>query len=278
MQRVIKKPRCANHKVIARKKSRLPILDRILVTDIDNTLLGDDKALVALIQSIKDGRKLKGNHKIGLAYATGRHLENVLNLIDLENLPTPDFLISSVGSEIHYGQNMLEDYGWRQHIDYRWRPKELRKALLDMPGLKLQPAKVQRAHKVSYFINPQKAPPIREIQAHLRHLDLHAKLIYSHGEFLDLLPVRASKGLAIRYLSIKWGLPPERILVAGDSGNDEDMLRGNTLGLVVGNHSPELAKLKGRERVYFAEQHYAWGILEGMQYYDFMGDMFVPDE
>jgi len=87
---------------------------------------------------------------------------------------------------------------------------------------------------------------------------------------LDLLPVRASKGLAIRYLSIKWGLPPERILVAGDSGNDEDMLRGNTLGLVVGNYSPELLRLKGREGVYFAEGHYANGILEGMQFYDFL--------
>lgn len=185
-------------------------------------------------------------------------------------------MITSVGSEIHYGHGMLEDDAWVRHIDYRWRPKELRQALIDVPGLKLQPTRDQRVHKVSYFINPSKAPTVREIQAHLRHLDLHAKLIYSHGKYLDLLPVRASKGLAIRYLSIKWGLPPERILVAGDSGNDEDMLRGNTLGLVVGNYSPELTRLKGRERVYFAEGHYAHGVLEGMQFYDFLGELAPP--
>jgi len=64
--------------------------------------------------------------------------------------------------------------------------------------------------------------------------------------------------------------------VAADSGKDEDMLRGNTLGLVVGNYSPELTRLKGRERVYFAEGEYAWGILEGMQFYDFLGELIIP--
>lgn len=278
LQRVIDKPRSANHQISTRKKSRLPILDRILVCDIDNTLLGDDKALKALIKTIEEGRKLKGHHKIGLAFATGRRLESAQQVMEEENLPMPDFLITSVGSEIHYGHGMLEDYAWKQHVDYRWKPKELRKALVDIPGLKMQPGIAQREHKISYFINPDKAPTVREIQAHLRHLDLHARLIFSHGEFLDLLPVRASKGLAIRYLSIKWGLPPERILVAGDSGNDEDMLRGNMLGLVVGNYSPELARLKGRGRVYFAESHYAWGILEGMTHYDFLGDITIPGE
>jgi len=246
------------------------------VCDIDNTILGDDKALKALLKELKNRRHTHGHHKVGLAFATGRCLESALEVISLEKLPIPDFLITSVGSEIHYGHGMLEDESWARHIDYRWKPKELRKALIDTLGLRLQPGKEQRVHKLSYFINPKKAPTIRDIQAHLRHLDLHAKLIYSHGKFLDLLPVRASKGLAIRYLSIKWGLPPERILVAGDSGNDEEMLRGNTLGLVVGNYSPELARLRGRERVYFAEGEYAWGILEGIQFYDFLGELVIP--
>jgi sucrose-phosphate synthase len=275
---VVDKPRRSNHQVATRNKSRLPIMDRILVCDIDDTLLGDDKALRKLLETIKEARKLKGSHKIGLAFATGRKLESAQEVMKEEKLPTPDFLITSVGSEIHYGHGMLEDYGWRQHIDYRWKPDELREALVNITGVEPQPADAQREHKISYFVEPEIAPSVREIQAQLRHLDLHARLIYSHGKYLDLLPVRASKGLAIRYLSIKWGLPPERILVAGDSGNDEDMLRGNTLGLVVGNYCPELARLKGRERVYFAEGHYAWGIMEGMEYYDFLGDIIIPDE
>ena len=87
---------------------------------------------------------------------------------------------------------------------------------------------------------------------------------------MDFIPIRASKGLAIRYIAFRWGLPIENLIVAGDSGNDEEMLRGDTRGVVVGNYSKELEKLRGSERIYFAEKHYANGILEGIQHFGFL--------
>jgi sucrose-phosphate synthase len=95
-------------------------------------------------------------------------------------------------------------------------------------------------------------------------------LIYSHDKYVDILPYRASKGKALRYLSYKWEIPLNNFLVCGDSGNDEEMLRGETLGAVVGNYSPELAKLKGQRKIYFAKQKYAHGILEAIQHYKFI--------
>ena len=83
--------------------------------------------------------------------------------------------------------------------------------------------------------------------------------------------------MALRYFAARWGLPPERILAAGDSGNDEEMLTGNTLGVVVGNHDPELDAIRGSPRIYFADGEYAWGILEGIEHYDFMGRIEIPD-
>jgi sucrose-phosphate synthase len=59
----------------------------------------------------------------------------------------------------------------------------------------------------------------------------------------------------------------DRFLTAGDSGNDKDMLLGDMMGIVVGNHSSELAPLRGRSRVYFATLHCAAGILEGIRHY-----------
>ena len=59
--------------------------------------------------------------------------------------------------------------------------------------------------------------------------------------------------------------------MAGDSGNDEDMLRGEMLGIVVGNHEPELDKLRGLRNIYFAQGPYADGILEGFEHYHFPG-------
>jgi sucrose-phosphate synthase len=62
----------------------------------------------------------------------------------------------------------------------------------------------------------------------------------------------------------------DEVLVAGDSGNDADMLRSGALGVVVKNHSSELRYLRGRERIHFAESSYARGILEGIARHDFL--------
>jgi sucrose-phosphate synthase len=48
--------------------------------------------------------------------------------------------------------------------------------------------------------------------------------------------------------------------------------------VVVSNHTPELERLRGRPRVHFAKSPHARGILEGIDCYDFLGDIRVPPE
>ncbi len=254
-------------------KSRLPTADRILVCDIDNTLIGDREALERLLALLADY-----HGHIGFGVATGRRIESARKVLREWGVTMPDFFITAVGSEIHYGPKLVEDSGWLRHIDFRWEPAAVHTALQDVPGLRLQPKEEQRAFKISYFVDPERAPALREIKRRLRKKDLHVNVIYSHQAFLDILPVRASKGAALRYFADKWGIPVEHILVAGDSGNDEDMLGGETLGVVVGNHSSELEHLRGGERIYFAEGAYAWGILEGIEHYDFLGSFRLDAE
>lgn len=259
-------------RLVPQARSRLPTVDRILVCDVDNTLLGDMDGLRELLQRLR-----KADHHIGFAVASGRNIDSTLKVLKEWGVPVPDILITAVGTEIHYGHGMVCDEVWQKHIDHRWEPGPLREAMKDFPGLKLQPKDDQREHKISYYLGSD-APSRREVVRHLRKLDLHANVIYSHQSYLDLLPIRASKGLALRHIGMKWGLLPERFLVAGDSGNDEEMLSGYTLGVVVGNHSQELERLRGQEWIYFADGNYAWGILEGIDYYDFFGDMQFIEE
>jgi len=253
-------------------KSRLPQVDRILVSDIDNTLLGDKEALAALKQLLEE----KGD-RTAFAVATGRRIDSARDVIAEMDAPQPDFWISSVGSEIHYGRQLAADVDWTRNIHYRWDEHAVREALKRVPGLKLQPKIDQRGHKASFFMDPTKAPTPVEIEKKLREIGLRAKVIFSHGQFLDVLPVRASKGLAIRWVAHRWGIPMERVMVAGDSGNDEGMLAGKSLGLVVANYSEELEKLRKLERVHFASREYAWGIIEGIERYDFLGEIRQPD-
>ena len=70
----------------------------------------------------------------------------------------------------------------------------------------------------------------------------------------------------------------DHVLVAGGSGADEDMMRGNTLAVVVANrHHEELSQLENLEGIYFASQSHAAGILEAMNYYDFFDRCAVPE-
>ncbi|MEW5992791.1 MAG: HAD-IIB family hydrolase [Candidatus Zixiibacteriota bacterium] len=253
-------------RLIQPAKSRLPTIERMVICDIDNTLLGDDDALKELVT------RINGDAGLGFGVATGRHLSSALRILNENDVPIPDVLITSVGTEIHYGRQLRADTDWQRHIDYRWEREHLQRLLDGVPGLRLQPKENQRRHKLSYYIDPDKAPPIRGLLRHLRQHNLSANLIYSHQAYLDLLPIRASKGQAVRYLAAKWGLAPQRMLVAGDSGNDIEMLRGDTLGVVVGNYSPELRHLRGEPQIYFATSHYARGVLEGLEHYSFLAD------
>jgi len=82
-----------------------------------------------------------------------------------------------------------------------------------------------------------------------------------------LLPFRAGKGNAVRYLSYKWKVPLEQFITAGNSGNDKDMLTGKTKGIVVANYSPELEELKDNKFIYFTKQPLSKGVLEGIHFY-----------
>ena len=257
-------------------KTRLPTVDRLAFSSLDNALFGDESALRQLMVQLR-----KHGRQIGYGIATGRSLDSTLRIMKRHGLPLPDVLVTSVGTAIHYchnGRRVVEDAYWNRHIDYRWEPKKLLKIMRRVPGVKLRPDSEQTEFKISYDIDPNVTPTAREIKRLLRQNDLHAKIVMTENRLLDLLPIRASKGLAIRYLAIKWGIPVGHTLVIGDSGNDEEMLLGDTLGVVVGNHSPELTKLRGKARIYFAKGNFANGILEGLAHYHFLTDITIPEE
>ena len=69
----------------------------------------------------------------------------------------------------------------------------------------------------------------------------------------------------------------DQFLVAGGSGAEEHMMRGNTLAVVVENrHHEELSLLPEVDRIYFAAGRYAAGILDAVDHYDFFGACRVP--
>ncbi|PPD03814.1 MAG: HAD family hydrolase [Methylobacter sp.] len=236
-----------------------------IFTALDNTLLGDDQGLEQFVNLIREKRR-----KCLFGIATGRRLDAVLAILKQNRIPRPDILITSLGTEIYFMPQLLADIAWSYHIDHLWTPQVLRRVLGNLPGLTPQPKREQSRFKISYYYDSERAPPMEEILALLRQKELSVNPTLSFGQFLDIVPARASKGQALRYVAQQWDIPLERILATGGSGGDYDMVSGNTLGVVVANrHREELANLSDMEQVYFAEQPNSWGILEAIEYYDF---------
>ena len=142
----------------------------------------------------------------------------------------------------------------------------------------MQEAEHQSEFKISYEVDARKAPTTSKIKKFLREAGVRAKVVMSLGMYLDVIPVRGGSDLSMRHVLWKWGFAPEHVLVAGDSGNDAGMLLGRTLGVVVANHSKELNRLKNRPRIYFAQASHAAGILEGIEYYNFMDKIVIPND
>ncbi len=247
--------------------------DRAIVTDLDKSLLGDPEALEHFIDVIRENRK-----QATFGIVTGRRLNSALRVLRQYDIPRPDVLITSLGTDIYYAPNLTQDTHWREHIDQAWNPRAVKRLLADLPGLKRQPLKEQGEFKISYFYDPGQAPSPEEITSLLLKGDQTVNIFVSFGQFLDIVPVRASKGAALRWFAAQRDVPLECILAVGGSGADEDMMRGNTLAAVVANrHDEELSDLTEIDRIYFADKAHAAGILQAMSHYDFFGSCRVPE-
>lgn len=247
---------------------RLKLADRMILTDIDGTLISETGDYTGL-EELKSLLRQRG-HRFAFGIATGRSLDKVQDVLTRHDIPAPDVIISSVGTYIYYGYNPQSlDKGWLTHIDYRWDPAALRARLATLPGVLLQEEANQNPFKLSYYLQDP-ALDAEQVRTALGRLADHVTVLITQSAYLDLLPKRASKGRAVRYIGNKWSIPLSRIVVCGDAGNDLDMFTGVTRGIVVGNHAPEMEALRGLRRTYFAQAPSAAGILEGLDHFRFL--------
>ncbi|GAB3675668.1 HAD-IIB family hydrolase [Salinisphaera aquimarina] len=236
----------------------------LLLCDIDGTLVGCPRGVDAF------NSWLPGQTHMAFGVATGRSFHSALLILEQAGIDWPDVLISSVGAEIHClaadGVTYERDQAWQRHIDHDWSRAAIVDALAGVPELVPQAALEQRVHKISYLC----APGI-DIADRLRGLladrGLAATVIHSHDRCVDILPARASKGTAVAWLAKREDIAIGQVYVAGDSGNDRDMLAASPCAIVVANHRDELATGPGLEHAYFARTSHARGVIEGVAHF-----------
>ncbi|MBK9118280.1 MAG: HAD-IIB family hydrolase [Phycisphaerales bacterium] len=242
-------------------------IQRLLTTDLDGTFLGDDSAMRSLWEELRSAG-------IAVAFSTGRHLRSIEAYFARQpGTYQADACLCMVGTEIFTWQDgrYVLDTDWQRVIGRGWNHGAIHRLMRDIPMARPQADEWQSPFKCSYHLDTQVAPRLQEIRGRLAAHGLKAKVIHSAGEYLDLIPARAGKGEALRYLARAWELPADAVITAGDTGNDLDMMRAD-LGfraIVVGNASPELACQK-QPHIYHARAKHAAGIREGLRHYGWL--------
>lgn len=245
----------------------------LFVTDLDNTLIGDDFALATLNGILKKSRETEGTK---IVYATGRSLTLYRELTTEKEMLVPDALIAAVGTEIYFDpEDDSFNAQWANWLARNWDREAVLATTAHYSDLVLQPEIEQGAFKVSFYVSEQIATElIPRLQSNLQQRGLAVKLIYSGGKDLDILPAGADKGLAVRFLQRHWNANDEQTVVCGDSGNDIALFStGEARGIIVGNAKPELREWFSQNQTnyrYLATGRYANGILEGLRHFCFI--------
>ena len=166
----------------------------LLITDLDNTLVGDDLATYTLNKYL-----LSKRHKLYLIYATGRSYSSALQLMHEKQLLEPDYWVTGVGTEIYHESN--RDNLWECHISDKWEPQVIISIAQSFKQLLPQSYKEQNPWKISFCLNkPQNLGVLEELRSQLNDLKLVYQIIFSSGRDVDIIPYKANKGLAITYL------------------------------------------------------------------------------
>ncbi|MEJ2730589.1 MAG: HAD-IIB family hydrolase [Deltaproteobacteria bacterium] len=199
-------------------------------------------------------RRLVEHPHIYLAYVSGRDRKLIYDAIEEFYLPPPDYAIGDVGTTLYRVTNddwqLSED--WRDEIGKDWKGlsrEGLADCFEDMGDIRLQEPEKQTRYKLSFYTdqNIDHQRLINDIRLVLKQKRVRANIIWSVDEtgtngLLDILPPRANKLHAIRFLMQQEQFSGDCTVFAGDSGNDLDVLTSGLQAILVKNARAEVRK------------------------------------
>jgi sucrose-6F-phosphate phosphohydrolase len=244
----------------------------LFITDLDNTLVGDDAAMAELNRQLGQHRQVHGTQ---IVYSTGRSLTSYRHLRTQKPLLQPDILVAGVGTQIYHNDSDQPDSLWSDTLSHNWDRDLVVAIASHFADLTPQPEAEQNTYKVSYFLTAQAAVAvIPQLEELLRDQGLDSQIVYSGSIDLDILPRHANKGMAMAFLRKTLGVDSDRTVACGDSGNDLSMfVDRQERGIIVGNAMTELLDwhhANPSSNRYLANAHCAGGILEGLGYFGFL--------
>ncbi len=258
----------------------------VLASDMDGTFIpleGNQENRRDLEQLTDELQR----HEVELVYVTGRHYELVLDAIQAYSLPNPRWLICDVGTSIYESpvasdHQLLQAYVTQlKDLVGEFDVAKLADLFSGIDALRLQEPQKQGQFKLSYYCD---ADLLDEISKRLSQLldqgDAPYRIIASVDPFtgdglVDCLPRGVSKAHALSWWVKHAGHDCERVVFAGDSGNDLAALTAGYRSIVVGNADRSVAEQASRahqmagwtDRLFIAAKPATSGVLQGLRHF-----------
>ncbi len=244
-----------------------PLGESLLFLDLDSNFEGINESSLT---SLRENVVKKSSSRHGLGIITGRSIEAARKRFSELLLPSPKVWIARAGTEIYYGDERQQDIFWNSSISIDWSREDVELALADLSGhLTSQEDNQQGPYKVSYLLSEPGDAILPLVRKRLRNKRQAAWPHLRCHWFLDVIPLRASRSEAIRYLSLRWGLPLEKILVVASQQGDAELIRGLTGTVVPASYDPCLESYRSQHRAFFASRSEISGLLDGLNHYRF---------
>ena len=261
----------------------------LLASDMDGTVIPLDSKPEREKEISRFQEIITANPQVALAYVTGRHLELGLDGIARHNLPTPHIFVCDVGTTIYFRTDQSQ---WQRDEEYRtelkksWHNRtgaDIAAMLADLAMLIPQEEEKQKEFKQSYYLEPahDHETVLAAIHTCLADHELTANVIFSIDSLkniglIDVLPEIAAKDYALAYLCRKLELDRNRIVYAGDSGNDLLAFLSGFNAIIVNNTAEPVKEAVRREartkqieeHIFFAPTPFVQGVMDGCAHFN----------
>jgi glucosylglycerol-phosphate synthase len=230
----------------------------LLATDLDGTFLAGQSFHKQQLY-----RMIREKNDVRLVFVTGRGLETVIPLLKDPVIPQPDYIICDVGATIVNGHSLDPIQPLQSIVEEKWPGSlTLSNELKKVKGLHWQ--EVPQTRRCSFFYDEKTDfDSLNSIAA-----SLDVDVLKSAGRYVDVLPAGVNKGSSLKQLIKLLNIPPENILVAGDTLNDLSLYETGYNGVVVGGAESELLEAtSAMPLVYQAEKAGCGGILESLDHF-----------
>ncbi len=229
----------------------------VLITDVDDTLMGDPEAFRTFAGTVARVPEL------AVVLNSSRPIASIRKTLEQETSPEefqPLGIIGAMGTEISlFGE---PDSAWRHRFG-GWSRNEL-DDIMNRLGATPHDDEFQTPFKASFAV-----PPERREEAHeaVRSSGQNCFVLASGASDFDITPPNAGKGPAALHVVGRLGLSEQDFMVGGDSANDLAMFDVCQQGIVVGNAREELKQRVDPQRVFFCTRPRALGLLEGLAHW-----------